>query len=90
MKHVKKTCFQIRQESKQEAEALPKPRTLSSFYWESSSSIQDSYVHMTLQTETARMENVRAESYFVQVTGAKPQKKNQKPNPNQPKPKQIN
>lgn len=89
MKHVKETCFQIRQESKQEAEALPKPRALSSFYWESSSSVQDSYVHMTLQTDTARMENVRAESYFVQVLGAKPQK-NKKPNPNQPKPKQIN
>lgn len=82
MKHVKKTCFQIRQESKQEVEALPKPRALSSFYWESSSSIQDSYVHMTLQTERARMENLRAESYFVQVIGTKPQKKQKtKPQP---------
>lgn len=35
MKQVKKTGFHIRQESKQEAEALPKTRALSSFYWES-------------------------------------------------------
>lgn len=67
MKHVKTTCFQIRQESKQETEALPKTRGPSSFYWESLINIQDSYVRVTLQTETARMENIRAESYFVQV-----------------------
>lgn len=35
MKQVKKTSFHIRQESKQEAEALPKTKALSSFYWES-------------------------------------------------------
>lgn len=35
MKQVKKTSFHIRQESKQEAEALPKTKALPSFYWES-------------------------------------------------------
>lgn len=85
MKHVKKTCFQIRQESKQEAEALPKPRALSSFYWESSSSIQDTYVHMTLQTETARMKNVRAESYFVWVM-VTPRSQTSKKQKTQPQP----
>lgn len=90
MKHVKTTRFQIRQESKQEAEVLPKTKAPSSFYWESLINMPDSYVHVTLQTETDRMENVRPESYFVQVMviprsqNSKNQKNSTPTNQNQP------
>lgn len=65
MKHVKKTCFQIRQESNRKQKHCQKLEPFQAFIGNPSSSIQDSYV--TLQTETARMENIRAEPYFVQV-----------------------